>query len=278
MRKEAYELALNATVDNLRAMLSLGAQETVKTAIVLGTGWADAFAFEAKHKASMTDLGGTFADVEAVEGHARCFEIGTVNGHRIIVLRGRVHMNEFTFNPAGAIAVRAQIEVLLKLGVKKLILTAGVGALKPEIRGGEIIFITGWVSSWSETMPLFPGEFVNAEETIRPERFHELSARASSVGLAAHQGLAVFWRGPNFEGRKRDKAAMSEAGGSCVGMSIKPEAVVAALYPDVEVIPVGFFTNGMFDPMTHERHRDVALAAAPHLGAFLPKVVDLVES
>lgn len=122
MGRKEYKEAMYLAKQRFRAALHLEPMDTINTAVVLGTGWAEAFPFQAQHSVSMVDLHGPFEAVEDLEGHARSYEIGTVTGKRLIVLRGRVHMNEFTFNPSGKLAVRAQIELLIGLGVKTLIL------------------------------------------------------------------------------------------------------------------------------------------------------------
>lgn len=274
MHRELYESLIKNSVDRLRDGFEMGLNDTVSTAIILGTGWADAFPFEAEHKVGMRMLSGPFAAVERLDGHDRTYEIGTVAGKRIIVLRGRVHMNESLFNPTGKLAVRAQIEVLLKLGVKNLVLTAAVGSLTHEIPAGCVVYIDGWISNWAEEMPLFGGEFVSPEMALFSDPHRIL--RISPPGLTMFRGLHIFWCGPHFESL-RDKKHMHELGASCVGMSIKPEATVAALH-GVHVIPLGFVTNAPEEVMTHEHHRHVAKTAAPKLGALLTNIVHMLES
>ncbi|MEK7993736.1 MAG: hypothetical protein AAB403_08030 [Planctomycetota bacterium] len=284
MKRDRYYELLASAEERLREALGLRPDETIQTALVLGTGWADAFSLKVDHTVAMQDLIGTdhdnpFVHVDALDGHARRYEIGKVNGRRVLVLRGRVHMNEFVFNPAGKLAVRMQIELLIRLGAKTLILTTGVGSLKPEIEVGSVVFFDGWVSSWSEEMPLFAGEFKDPEEAIRIETVGELTAVAHTgfEDLSLHVGSHVYWHGPHFEGRARDKKRMADAGGSCVSMSVKTEVAVSRLYEDVRTIPMGFVCNSPFEAMDHKHHRDVARAAAPKLGALLECLIAMVD-
>ncbi len=275
-----YEVQLNKIVHKLRS--ELPDCEGVKTAVVLGTGWADAFALKVEGSVPMSTLGNPLNEIGEVKGHSRCYEIGTVNHHRVIVLRGRVHMNESTFNPNIKLAVRAQIEAMLNLGVRNLILTAGVGSLKENIYAGNVVVINGWISSWSEEMPLFPGEFVNPEETIDPFITQRLVTEGRDDEPKLMVGSHIFWRGSHFEGRKHDKDRMRDALGDCVGMSVKPECCIAALdvYKDagVRTIPLGFVTNGPKEEMLHEHHRDVARQAAPNLAKLLERTIDIANS
>ncbi|MEK7615124.1 MAG: hypothetical protein AAB431_01925 [Patescibacteria group bacterium] len=284
MRKDRYYELLASAEERLREALGLAPDETIPVALVLGTGWADAFPLKVDHSVAMQDLVGTdddnpFVHVDSLDGHARRYEIGKVNGHRVLVLRGRVHMNEFVFNPAGKLAVRMQIELLIKLGAKTLILTTGVGSLKPEIEVGSVVFFDGWVSSSGEETPLYLGEFKDSEGTIRTTTVGELTTvtHTGFEDLSLHVGGHVYWHGPHFEGRAYDKKRMADAGGSCVSMSVKPECAVVALYDDVQTIPMGFVCNSPFEPMDHEHHRNVARAAAPKLGALLECLIEMVD-
>lgn len=277
MNKEQYQAFLATSTQRLRVGLGLEANDTVDTAVVLGTGWADAFPFKAECKIPMRKLGGVFKAVEKLEGHDRIYEIGMVGDKRIIVLRGRVHMNEFVFDPAGKLAVRAQVEVLIGLGGKKIVLTTGVGGLTDEVPVNGVVLIDGWASDFSEEMPFFPGEFKNPEDTIMTDHFDAIIA-AGPEGLPIVTGGHVFWHGPHFEGRRYDKSHMAARGASCVSMSVKPEACIAALYPGVRTLPMGFVCNGPTEPMDHDNHRAAAKAAAPLLGQLLTNVVRMLDS
>ncbi len=140
----------------LRHRLELGPEETIPFAIVLGTGWGDAFPFTATHTVPLNQIG-AFSQLDELEGHERRLELGLmeINGKptRVIVLRGRIHMNEDTFNPAVRLMVRLQIEMLIKLGVKKFLLTAAVGGLLPELRAGEVVVVDSFPSWGNETLP-----------------------------------------------------------------------------------------------------------------------------
>lgn len=288
MNRRNYTEELTFSEFLLRKALHLNPSETIDTAIVLGTGWAEAFPFKAQHSIKMSSLGGPFELLKQIEdtdsleeqatlqGHKRIYEIGTVGGHRIIVLRGRLHMNEFTFDPIGKLAVRAQIEVLLRLGVKNLVLTTGCGGLREDVPTGSVVLINGWASSWGEEMPLFRGEFIGPRDSIAVDLFNKIIAANLHVNMV--KGGHVFWRGPHFEDLKYDKQLMRQTGAICVSMSVKPEAAVAALFPGVRTIPMGFITNGPSEKMDDDHHRAVAKAAADTLGLLLANIVHILHS
>ena len=59
-------------------------------------------------------------------------------------------------------------------------------------------------------------------------------------------------RGPFFEGRRYDKAVLAATGAAVIGMSVLPEACVAALYAGVEVLAVAHVTNTAVEAHSHD--------------------------
>jgi len=262
---------------DLRHRFDLAPDEEIGTAIVLGTGWGDAFPFEATHTVPLTEVG-AFSKLDELEGHERRLELGTVEidgkPKRVIVLRGRIHMNEDTFNPDVRLMVRLQIEVLIKLGVKKFIITCAAGALWNHLSKGDLFYITDFVSWGSDTMPLFPGEFVNPAACIDQDagQHFRVGGALREDGEEYYSGPYVMFRGPHFESIG-DKRLMLNSGGAVVGMSVKPECSVAALYPDVKIIPVALITNDNKETPDHETHRDRAKEVAQKLSRALMLLV-----
>ncbi len=266
-----YETLLRTTEVRLRELLRLGPEEQVDTATILGTGWGDAFEFEAEHTVPMTDLD-AFKELEVVEGHARQFEIGRANGRRVLVLRGRIHMNEDTFNPDVRHMARLQVELLIKLGATNLVPTCGVGSLDEELEPGSVMLISSFVSAGGgEVFPLFPGEFVEPASVLDPELI-ATAFNADEDNVISCDGPHVFWRGPHFEGVEHDKANLAALGGRTVGMSVKPECAIAALHKGVRVLAPAFVTN----PPTkqdHAEHIAVAKRAAKPLAKLLTAII-----
>lgn len=269
MNKKSYHTWLADAEVRLRTKLHLTPESIFDTALVLGTGWGDSLASDSTKFLNLTDL--PLGDsLEVIEGHKRRIELGNVGGRQVLILRGRVHMNECTFNPDAAMFVRMQIELMLRLGVKNLILTCGAGGLGKDATPGTIVHINSFVSDWNEVMPLFPGEFCSPEEVLG----HDLTLNFN--GEMTHKLLSgpyVFWRGPHIEGIKHDKKHMRERGGVAVGMSIKPECAVAALHKDVNVHAFAHIMNGDAEVLDHIVHTEKAQANSDTLGAFLTNVV-----
>ncbi|KKW32154.1 MAG: putative 6-oxopurine nucleoside phosphorylase [Candidatus Uhrbacteria bacterium GW2011_GWA2_52_8d] len=285
MTRALYNAMLAEAAIEIRHRLGLASDETVETAIVLGTGWGDAFPLEATRTANMAEIA-AFQGLEEMVGHKRRFEIGTVEvsapkrptlrprtprsgatlnipteTRRVIVLRGRIHMNEGTLNPSVLLKVRLQIDVLIEMGVTKFLLTAAVGSLREDLLPGSIVIIDRFISFGQDQMPNYPGEFVSIDNAMN---------RAMVANLNFPHVSHVFFCGPHFESGD-DKAEMARRGADVVGMSVKPEVFTVAVarvfggHPDVSVLALGYVSNGMDEQMDDEKHRQRALKDAPQL-------------
>lgn len=241
--------------------------------LVLGTGWGDVLEFDTERRVAFKDIPG-FGKLEELEGHAREVALGTISGKRFVALRGRVHANERSADGALNAMVRLQVEMLIHLGVKKFIITCAVGSLIPSVEVGDIVLADGFVTLYAPEMPLFVGEFYSPEDAIDQELAKKIFNNAmSGLPLKLHSGGHVMVRGPFFEGRKYDKKILASTGAAVVGMSVLPEACIAALY-EARVLPVAFVTNTAFEKHSHEENQRRAKEKAEHLGALLGKIVE----
>lgn len=272
--------------DFLREHLKIDEGNQPEVGLVLGTGWGDVLEFDAERRVSFEDIPG-FGKLEELEGHAREVVCGTISGKNFVALRGRVHLNERPADPGLHSDVRLQLEMLVHLGVKKFIITCAVGSLVPSVKVGDVIFPDGFVTLFAPEMPLFAGEFCSPEDAIDQDlRMAVLNNEAYKSPLRLGSGGHVMVRGPFFEGRKYDKKLlasrvativsgmiMESTGAIVVGMSVLPEACIAALY-EAKVLPVAFVTNTASEEHSHEENQRRAREKAAHLGALLGKIVE----
>ena len=246
--------------------------------IVLGTGWGDVLKVDDAVGMSYRDIPG-FGSLSDLEGHARQLVIGKIQGVPVCCLRGRVHLNEAPADPQLAQMVRLQVEMLLALGVRTLIITSAVGGLsngKGRPFGvGDVIAVDGFVTLYAPEMPLYAGEFCSPEDTLDPKLL--LMAIEEQGKLLVRVGGHVMVRGPFFEGRRYDKRLLAASGADVVGMSMLPEACVAALY-EARVLGLGFVTNDDQETHSHETNLVRAKASASELGGFLERIVRRIGS
>ncbi|MEK7451957.1 MAG: hypothetical protein AAB664_01345, partial [Patescibacteria group bacterium] len=212
-------------------------------AIVLDTVWGNALDTIPKAFMNLSEFP-KGKDLEEIAGRKRRIELSTIGEKKILVLRGSVCMNECTFNPYAVVFVRMQIELLLRLGVKNLILTSDTNGT--DVHCGYIVFIDSFVSDFNETMPLFPGEYSDPEKVLDSawiDKIDESSYRPTDCLLGAY----AFWRGPHREGATHDHKNMFDRNILTVGMNIKPECSIASRYPDVRVLALAYVESSMID-------------------------------
>lgn len=296
MRKSEYDLLLARSSLELRLKLFPNSEDWQNRycpvdidpptiGLVLGTGWGDTVKLdEASASVPLADLPG-FETLEEVPNHARRITVGTLGGKRVVVLSGRVHANETTFNPEhGNAMLRMQIELMFRLGVKTLVLTAAVGGLSILPRVGHVAVIDSLVTDFAGPMPMFPGEFKSPEDKLDAELIG-LATRHDKPELRVTAATHCFVRGPWFESRKRDKRILRMAAqelnkngilmrdNSVVGMSMLPELCIAALYDDVRALALGYVTNGPIEEHSHEGNVAAARSKAELLGDLLRNIV-----
>ncbi len=272
MRHAQSEHSAKAAADFLRSKLKID-PGSEPVGLILGTGWGDVLAFDHDRKVSFAEIPG-FGSLESLEGHARQVVCGTLAGRSVVALRGRIHLNERPADPGIYAMARLQVEMLIHLGVKKFILTCAAGSLTRDVSVGDIVLINGFVTLFAPEMPLFAGEFCSPEDAIDQELLDAVSAAAQrGLPVAIRRGGHVMLRGPFFEGRKFDKGLLADTGAAVVGMSVLPEACVAALYSGVRVLPLAFITNSASEEHSHEENLRRAKDAAVHLGDVLTRIV-----
>lgn len=271
MRNKWREEAAMAAAGFLRKKLDI--KDAVRTAMVLGTGWGDTLELKNEREARLDEIPG-FGRLCKLTGHERRIVCGELNDREVLLLRGRVHLNEAPDDPNLLKQVRLQIEMLFHLGVTNLVLTCAAGSLLDEaVHPGDLVIITDFVTLFAPPMPLWVGEFCSPQNALS-EELQKLAKMASGNFLGkTHFGAYVMIRGPQFDGLL-DKKIMAAAGATVVGMSTYPEVCVASLYPEVKALAVAFVTNGLNESHNHASNLDKAKENASYLGNFL---VDLVH-
>ena len=145
--------------------------------LILGSGWGDAIALEPLHDQPLEKIPGfeDLAQLTRIKGHPQRIQIASIADHDVIVLRGRIHLNEAPNNPDVARMARLQIEMLDCLGVNVLIATCAVGSLSNDFNDdslaqpfhvGDIAAIDGLVTLFAPDMPLWGGEFCSPEDSL----------------------------------------------------------------------------------------------------------------
>lgn len=194
--------------------------------------------------------------VSTVEGHAGRLVIGTLEGKSVICMQGRVHyyegyeMEEVVF----------PLQVMGRLGVDRVIITNSAGCVRTDWEAGSLMLMTDHI----KLTPDNPLRGANVKElgerffdmtTVYDRSLQEVARKAAeSLGIDLHEGVYMFFAGPNFETPAEVRAARV-LGADAVGMSTVPE-VIAASHCGMKVLGISCLTNmaaGILDqPLNHE--------------------------
>ena len=198
--------------------------------------------------------------VSTVKGHEGSLVVGALGGRRAAVLRGRTHVFE------GYTAERTifPVRVLLRLGVKTLIVTNAAGAVNPEFLPGDLMLITdhlnlmglGGVNPLAgpndeKLGPRFPDMSRAYDPALRDAALRA----AAETGSALRQGVYARVAGPSYE-TPAELRFLRSVGADAVGMSTVPE-VIAARHGGMRVLGISVISNranldGQHPPMHDE--------------------------
>lgn len=194
--------------------------------------------------------------VSTVEGHSGRLVIGTLEGKSVICMQGRVHyyegyeMEEVVF----------PLQVMGRLGVDRVIITNAAGCVRTDWEAGSLMLMTDHI----KLTPDNPLRGANVKElgerffdmtTVYDRSLQEVTRKAAeSLGIDLHEGVYMFFAGPNFETPAEVRAARV-LGADAVGMSTVPE-VIAASHCGMKVLGISCLTNmaaGILDqPLNYE--------------------------
>ena len=244
-----------------------------KTAIVLGSGLG-AIAHEITDAVHVP-----YGDLEGfphsgVSGHAAQIVAGHWDGTPVLLLSGRAHYYE----NADASVMRAPLETLQGLGVKRLILTNAAGSLHADMPPGSVMQITDHIN-FSGSNPLFgePSDrrFVGLTNAYDATMREEMQAAAGRAGVTLHNGVYMWFSGPSFETPAEIRMART-LGADAVGMSTVPE-VILARFLGLDVAAASVITNlaaGMSgDEISHQETKDMAPIGGQRLAAVLREML-----
>lgn len=215
----------------------------IKKAIILGTGFGDALFLKNERSISLADINDFSSLRKSIPGHRKQLVAGEINNETVVVLKGRLHLNEDPGNPLVFKNVRLQTEMLIKLGATKIISTSAVGSLIDLFDIGDVVVVNGLVTLYAPQMPLWGGEFCSPEDSLSKDFQKKACQTLKKLGQKKSLGGHVMVLGPYFEGRKYDKDILAQSGAAVVGMSLLPEVIVAGLYPRVKVLGLCLVTN-----------------------------------
>ncbi len=215
--------------------------------------------------------------VSTVSSHAGKLIFGEVCGKKVVCMSGRFHSYEGYDFEQLVIPVR----VLKLLGVKTLILTNAAGAVNTDYHPGDIMLISDHIKL-NGASPMrgpnveeFGPRFFDVTHMYTPELRKIAMDCAEGTGLTVHEGVYMFFPGPQFETPAEIRAARV-LGADAVGMSTVTEALTAA-HCGLPLLAVSVMTNmgaGILNrPLSAEEVDETAKTIEHRFSEYMKKIV-----
>ncbi len=207
--------------------------------------------------------------VSKVPGHEGQFVFGELNGVRIVIAQGRVHLYEGWT----AREISAGIRTMAEMGIRQLILTNAAGIVNEDFIPGQWMQIKDHLNFTGQS-PLFGGaNFVDQTEVYSKALRQRFSQKAVELEIDLKAGVYAWMPGPQYE-TPAEIRMVRTLGADAVGMSTVPEAIQARVL-DIEVAGFSCLTNygaGMTDALLD--HSEVVEMGARAAG----QLVDLLAA
>ena len=215
--------------------------------------------------------------VSTAPGHAGKLIFGTIAGKRVVCMAGRFHSYEGYDFEQLVIPVR----LFKLLGAKTVILTNAAGAVNTDYRPGDIMVVSDHIKL-AGASPLrganieqFGPRFFDVTRMYTPALRALALECVRESGLTAHEGVYMFFTGPQFETPAEIRVARI-LGADAVGMSTVTEALTAA-HCGLPLLCLSVMTNmaaGVLDqPLSQEEVEQTGARVAERFGACLEKIV-----
>ncbi|MEN3013999.1 MAG: purine-nucleoside phosphorylase [Endomicrobiia bacterium] len=217
--------------------------------------------------------------VSNIKGHKGNFVFGYLEQKPVVVMNGRIHyyegysMQEVTF----------PIRIMHKLGVKYLIITAAVGAIRKRLllKPSDIVIVKDHINLIGDN-PLrgiifeeFGEVFVDLSNVYDKELIKLTKTIAKEKNLKIYEGIYLATCGPSYETPAEIKA-FKKLGADVVGMSLVPEAVVAK-QANMKILGICYVTNlasGFSSkPLSHVEVLEIATKVAYKLNMLIKELI-----
>jgi purine-nucleoside phosphorylase len=233
-----------------------------KVAVILGSGLFPASSVARGKTVTFAEIPG-FSE-PGVPGHPGALSFGDVNGIPTLFCEGRIHFYECGSMDATVHPVRTFIE----MGVERLVITTSAGALNPEYKLGDIMFVRDHINMMGDN-PLFgkdplmdPSVFVDLSEVYSKSALEKAGSLLRRSRARGSVGVLAATRGPVYE-TVAERRLLREAGADAVCMSTIPE-VIAAAHAGVAVTALAVIVNTAQDEQKRLTHDSVAKAGKRH--------------
>jgi len=220
--------------------------------------------------------------LSTVSSHIGRFIVGKLSGVDVICMQGRVHYYEGYDFADLAMSVR----VMGLLGIKCLIVTNAAGAVNISYKPGDIMLISDHINMMGinpvigQNYREFGDRFYDVSNLYNRNLRQLAKKCAKKSPLDVHEGIYMFYPGPNFE-TPAEIRAFRLLGADATGMSTVPETLTAA-HMGITVLGFSVMTNmaaGVLNqPLTDEEVCDTSKKIAHDFSAYMKDVVASIKA
>lgn len=163
-----------------------------------------------------------------VEFHSGKLIYGTIEGKKVLAMKGRFHFYEgYDFQQ-----ITLPIRVMKLLGINYLLLSNAAGGMNLKWKKGDLMLIDDHINLLSgnpligNNLDTFGPRFPDMSQPYSDKLNTMLAAIATEKGITLRKGVYVAVTGPNLETRAEYRF-LKIIGADAVGMSTIPEVIVA---------------------------------------------------
>ena len=254
---------LSANKKTAQAIRKESGIESVDSAIILGSGWADALQYVGEclweHRADHFEG----FEFDAVVGHSGMLRIILTSTGRKVLVLPRAHL----YQGAWPHDVAHPVRVACALGAKTILLTNASGSTTPKHQPGDIVTISDHINLTGESPAQGFIDMTNAY-TLHLQQLVE------DIDPSIQRGVYAQFRGPQYETPAEVRMART-LGADLVGMSTALEAI-AARECEMDLLGLSLVTNmaaGLGLELSHEDVLATARIVEPRLGELLRTVL-----
>ena len=229
-------------LDEAAATLSKRISSRPSVGLILGSGLGD-FLEDLPQKLSIPYSQIPHFPRSTVVGHSGNLVLASFDGLEAVFMQGRVHYYEGYPIEEVVFPVR----VLIRLGVKSLVITNAAGGINRTFRPSDLMLISDHINLMGSNPLLgvnvddLGPRFPDMTEVYSRRLASLAEAEAANMGISLQRGVYAGLAGPSYE-TPAEIRMLAALGADAVGMSTVPEAI-AASHAGVEVLGISCISN-----------------------------------
>ena len=161
-------------------------------------------------------------------GHSGELYLGTLEGRRVVAMRGRVHL----YDGVSAAQVAFPVRLMHELGAASLIVSNACGGLEPSWQAGDLMLQSDFINATGTSPLLGPNDddrgprFPVMFDCYDPTYAQLAREAAGRLGITLREGVYLAISGPAYATRA-ELRAFRTLGADAIGMSTVHEVIVA---------------------------------------------------